>query len=212
MHKADSVVVTAQGGDNQYEPHPEGVFLARCVDVIDLGEKVESYLDGPKKLVPKLALVYVTGEVKEFNGQPELHTLTKEFSATFGEKANLRKWATAWRGKSYKDSELVDGVDFGKMCGAFAQISVEHVTSRQGRVYANIASIGPVMKGVEKPSHLGAEYERPKYLSDKKGAYAVEAAAFKKEIGADVPPAVNRQPAKGFDAPPPPEPEDELPF
>ena len=134
--------------------------------------------------MPKIALVFVTGEFREFNGKPELHTLTKEFTASFGEKANLRRFAEAWRGKSYKDAELSDGIDFGKMAGAYAQISVEHKVSRAGRTFANIAAISPVMKGVDRPKHLGEEYERPKYLTDKKAQYAEDAAAFRKEIGA----------------------------
>lgn len=205
MHKADSVVVQVNGGDGQFEPHPEGTFLARCVDVIDLGEKVEQFEMNPKKLVPKIALVFVTGEFREFNGKPELHTLTKEFTASFGDRANLRKFAESWRGKSYKDSELTNGVDFGKMAGAYAQISVEHKVSRQGRTFANIASISPVMKGVEKPAHLGAEYERPKYLMDKKAQYAEDAAKFRKEIGA--PPA-----STDFREPPKAASDDDLPF
>lgn len=209
MHKADSVVLSVNGGDGQYEPHPEGVFLARCVDVIDLGEKVEAYLDNPKKLVPKIALVFVTGEFKEFNGKPELHTLTKEFSATFGEKANLRRFAEQWRGRSYKAEELANGVDFGKMQGVFAQISVEHKVSQQGRTFANIASIGPVMKGTPKPEHLGSEYERPKYLMDKKAQYAIDAAAFKREIGADKPKASK---SNDFNAPPKFDDPNEMPF
>lgn len=204
MQKADSVVVTLNGGDGQYEPHPEGVFLARCVDVVDLGEKVEQFENNPKKLVRKIALVFVTGEFREFNGKPELHTLTKEFTASFGDRANLRKFAESWRGKSYKDAELTNGIDFGKMAQQFAQISVEHKVSRAGRTFANIASISPVMKGTALPQHLGTEYERPAYLTEKKAQYAADAAKFRAEIGAP--------PAGDFTAPPKPSPDDSLPF
>lgn len=207
MQKADSVVAKAEGSDAQYEPHPEGTFLARCVDVIDLGEAVEQFADKPKKLTRKCALVFVTGEFREFDGQPELHTLTKEFTVSFGEKANLRKFAESWRGKRYKDEELTDGIDIGKMQGQYGQISVEQVKTKKGRLFANIVSVIPVMKGTPLPPKLGAEYERPKYLIDKKAQYAEDAAAFRKEIGAPV----SKQPARGFDAPLP-EPTDDLPF
>jgi hypothetical protein len=204
MHKADSVVVTMSGNDGQFEPHPEGTFLARCVDVVDLGENVEQFENNPPKLVRKTALVFVTGEFREYDGKPELYTLTKEFNVSFGEKANLRKFAEAWRGKRYKDTELTNGIDIGKMAGQFAQISVEHVTTRKNRIFANIASISPVMKGTTLPSHLGAEYQRPSYLTEKKVAYAAAAGRFRADIGAP--------PSNDFTAAPKQSSDDSLPF
>lgn len=203
--KADTVVVAKNGGDGQFEPHPDGQYVARCVDVVDLGECVSQFENHPPKLVRKLALVFVTGETRTFNGEDELIPLVKEFTASMGEKASLRRFAEAWRGKSYKEDELIDGVDFSRMLGAFGVVTVEHKVSRNGRTYANILTISPVMKGVAKPDTLGRDYVRPKFLDDKKAQYADDAEAFRDKIGAPTK-------AKGFDAPASDAPSDDLPF
>jgi len=202
--QGDDVTVTDTPKSGEFTPHPEGTFLARCVDVVDLGEKVEAYQNNPKKLVPKLALVFATEENREFNGTIEPIPLVAEFSQSMGEKSNLRKFAESWRGKSYTDADIQQGVKFGGMAGAYAQISVEHKISKAGRTYANIKSISPVMKGVPKPAELGEGYQRPKFLTDRKAQYAAEAATFRVEIGAP--------PSNDFTAPPKSSASDDLPF
>lgn len=208
--KGDSVTVTGSAATAEFEPHPDGQFVARCVDVIDLGENVEQFENFPPKLVQKMALVFVTGEAREFNGEMELIPLVKEFSKSMGEKAALRKFATSWRGKSYTPEEIAAGVNFDKMLGAFAVITVEHKVSQKGRTYANILSVSPVMKGVAKPEALGTEYTRPKFLTDKKAQYAEAAKKFKADAGMPQ----NGAPSKGSDFTKPPKFEDDssLPF
>jgi len=41
-------------------PHPEGQFAATCVDIVDLGERVETYPGSPPRIVRKVVLVFAT--------------------------------------------------------------------------------------------------------------------------------------------------------
>ncbi len=59
---ADQITLTRSASTSQYAPHPEGQYAARCVDVIDLGERVEEFPGSPTKVVRKLALVFASGE------------------------------------------------------------------------------------------------------------------------------------------------------
>lgn len=186
MFKPDSVTATAGNATADYTPHPDGQFVARCVDVLDLGEKVEQFEQNPEKLVRKVMLVFVTGETKDFNGKPELIPLTKEFTLSAHEKAGLRKFCELWRGKSWSEAEIqANGIPLQKLAGQYAVVSVEHKQSRAGRTYAAISGVFPVMKGVAKPADLGDAYERPAWLTDKKLAYASEVAIYKRRTGAD---------------------------
>src|SRR5438045_7350404 len=79
--------ITARSSNAKYLSHPEGQFVAQCVDVIDLGDKVEQYQDAPKKLVPKCALVFRTGEKNAETG--EYIDIAREFTISMGDTANL---------------------------------------------------------------------------------------------------------------------------
>ncbi len=177
----DKVTATAKGGS--FTPHPEGQFAARCVDVIDFGEKVETYPGKPERLVHKVGLVYRTGEVNE---QGEPIDVLREFTVSMYETANLRQFLEAWRGKTYTGDEVEAGAPLDKLCGVTALVTIEHKTSGQGRTYANLKGIAPLPKMMQSVAPDGDDYTRPEYLLARKAKYAEDAAAYKKRINAPV--------------------------
>lgn len=160
---------------SQFSPHPEGQFPAVCVDFIDLGEKVEQFEDNPAKLVYKVALVWQTGEANEAG---RLHEVSAEFTASMGDRANLRKVLEDWRGKSYSKDELKAGIPADKLVGRACLLTVEHKDSRAGRTYAKVRGIAPLPKGLAKPEV--PEYTRPEFWAERKREYAEGAAKFRK--------------------------------
>ena len=192
---ADSV--TAQDKGSGFVAHDEGQFAAVCVDVVDLGERVEQYPGKPARIVAKCALVFVTdtvGETKE---------IAREVTVSMGEKANLRAFLEAWRGKSYTPEQATAGVPLHKLVGHAALISVEHKRSAKGRTYGLIKTIAPLPKSMAAPSENG--YARADFWAERKKGYAEEAKqwAAKMLATSDEPPL-------------PPEdegdPDDDLPF
>lgn len=167
---ADSIILT-EGA--RFAPHPEGTVAARCVDVIDLGEKVETFPGSAPKVVKKCALVFRTGEKRE---DGEFYEVSVEFTQSIGPKSGLRAFAERWRGKAYT-SEALRRFDLANMEGQPALITVEHKTSGAGRVYAKIASISPVPKGLTIPD-TGA-YARPEYWRQRMDQYREEVARFR---------------------------------
>jgi len=163
--------VIARDGGKKFTPHPEGQFAAVCTDVIDLGERVKEFPGTPPKITPTVALVFETGEVNE---DGKAHTVAKEFNVSMNEKAALRQFLEAWRGKSYSEAEARAGVPLGKLAGHAALVSVEHRTSAGGRTYATFRTIAPLPKAMAAPE-LPA-YTRADYWAERKAEYAEEVA------------------------------------
>jgi hypothetical protein len=158
------------------------------VDVIDLGERVKSFVGKAEKISPVCALVFETGEVNE-DGNP--HAIQKEFTVSMFERAGLRQFLEAWRGKSYTEAEAQAGVPLNKLVGHAALVSVEHKTSASGRVYATFRTIGPLPKAIAVPDI--PPYVRADYWADRKTEYAAEVAKHRPPAPqefADVPDAL----------------------
>ena len=164
--------ITAKDEGVKFLPHPEGQYGARCVDVIDLGNRVEQYQGKPPRVAHKCALVFDAGEKNPENGEP--HVVHVEFTVSMFERAGLRLFLESWRGRSYREDEARDGVPLHKLEGAAALISVEHKESKGGRTYAKIKTISPLPKGMAPPELNG--YKRAEFWAKKKEEYAAELA------------------------------------
>ena len=185
--------VTAQNSDKPFPIHDKGQFAAVCVDVIDLGEKVEQYQDQPPKLAHKAAIVFVSnsgGEVKE---------IASEMTVSMGEKSNMRRFLGDWRGESYTAEQAAAGVPLGKLVGHAGLITVEHKRSRNDRTYAQIRGITPLPSGLSAPQANG--YKRAEFWQGRKEAYAKDAAKYKQTTVAR-----SEQPTQPIDD------DDDLPF
>ena len=199
--------VTARDEGSKFLPHPEGQYAAQCVDVVNLGERVEQYLDKPKKLVPKVAIVFQTGERNAETG--ELHQVSVEFTVSMGDKANLRKFLEQWRGKTYTDEQAEAGVPIDKLEGQLGLITVERKKAKgSGNLYATIKVICPLPKGMGAPTL--PVYVRPDFWEERKKANATAAAVFRQESH-----PVGNGESNDFDDFPPPHDDDSdqsLPF
>jgi hypothetical protein len=179
MTQPDEVVAKDSGGG--FAPHSEGQHAVLCVDVVNLGVNVERFADQEPREVAKVALVFASGEQQE---DKSLTLVTTEMTLSANEKANLRKFLESWRGKSYTAEQAEAGLPVSKLYGQAALISVEHVTTRKGRKFAKVISIGPLPKAMTAPPKtLLEQYERPKFLKDKKAQYAAALAAHRASNG-----------------------------
>lgn len=180
-HKPDEVVAKNEGGS--FQSHPKGQFAARCVDVIDFGEKREdAYGDTPERLTHKCGLVFRTGETNAETS--EYIDIAREFTVSMHEKANLRAFLEAWRGKTYSDEEVADGAPLHKLVGVPCLITVEHRKSGKGRTYANVKGISPLPKQMAAAAPSADGYERPEYLTERKAAYAEESKKYRARVNA----------------------------
>jgi len=146
------ILKAATGGD--FEPAPVGVWQAVCVDVVDLG-MVETTWQGETKTKHMLRVVWQLEEAME-NGKPFI--VASRYTASLHEKARLRADLEAWRGRAFTEAELA-GFDVESVIGANCLINVTHRASEKtGKTFANVASIMPLRKGMEKLT--GRDYVR----------------------------------------------------
>lgn len=197
MQQPDEVTAKDSGG---FAAHPEGQFAMVCVDVVDLGLKVDSF-EGNTFESPKVALVFVSGE-RHTDEQKSLMLVTVEMTNSASDRGNLRKFLESWRGKSYTPEQINAGLPLHKLSGNAALVSIEHVLTKRGKQFAKVRSISPLPKGMAAPdATIPAEYVRPKFLTDKKAEYAAAVAKFRGNGG-------NKEPA----LPAAEDEDDDLPF
>lgn len=182
-HKPDDVTAKDAGGG--FNPHTEGQFAMVCVDVVDLGVNVEVFPGQEPREVPKVALVFASGERQE---DGSLTLVTTEMTNSANEKANLRRFLEAWRGRSYSAEQVEAGLPIKLLWSQPALVSIEHVTTRKNKKFAKIKSISQVPHGLAAPDgKVVEEYTRPKFLTDRKAAYATALAKHRTATGAGVP-------------------------
>lgn len=133
------------GGD--FIPPPAGSHIAVCYRVIDLGTQQTTYL-GQSKLQRKIMISWEIPDEKMDDGRP--FTISKRYTFSSSEKANLRHDLENWRGAKFRDEEIQQ-FDTRKLIGVGCMLSVIH-EEKDGRTYSNIASVAKLPKGITPPA------------------------------------------------------------
>jgi hypothetical protein len=140
-------VNAGNGGGGDFEQVPAGTFAARCYQIIDLGHQTFEW-KGEAKVAPKVRITWGLNEPMK-DGRP--FSISKEYTASIGEKANLRKDLEAWRNRKFTAQEL-SNFSLENVLGAPCMIGIVHVPSKDGtKTYANLGSIMALPKGMECP-------------------------------------------------------------
>ncbi len=141
--------VASDNGGGDFKKVPQGVHMARCYSLVDLGTQLVRSQHGDKEL-HKIRIAWeLFGE--DDNGAPlEIErdgkvmpmTISKSYTLSLNEKANLRKDLESWRGRAFTDEEA-KGFDISKLLNVYCMINVTH-SETNGKTYANVASITPI--------------------------------------------------------------------
>ena len=122
-----------------------GTHVARCYGVIDLGTQYsERFGNSSRKVQVQWEL---PNELMD-DGRPL--AISKRYTLSVNEKANLRKDLESWLGRGITAEEEKDGFALGGMLGAPCLLSIIHAESN-GKTYANIAAVMSVPKGTKVP-------------------------------------------------------------
>jgi len=152
--------ITASSNATSFAPVPAGTYAARCYSMIHIGTVVEDYM-GESKEVNKVRITWeLPTELKVFkeeNGE-QPYSVSKEFTLSMHEKANLRKFLESWRGKGFTDEEA-KSFDVTKLLEKSCLISIIHKTSKQGNQYAVISSCSTLPKGMTCPDQVNPSFE-----------------------------------------------------
>lgn len=137
-----------------FEKCPEGTHICRCVTICDIGLQETQWGDKEQ--------VYLGFEVTDFDVEwtdkdgverKGLGLIGATWTNNLYEEANLGMNLISWRGRPFTDEEAAE-FDLSRLLGIPCMISVVHNTNKQGKVYANIASIMGIPKGVAVPDQV----------------------------------------------------------
>ena len=161
------LVAKDSGGESTFTPVPPGMHLARCYRVVDLGtQKIE--WQGQIKHLKKIKVQFeVHGE--DDQGKPlvtnkgEPMSISKNYTLSLSEKANLRKDLQGWRGRDFTPDEL-RGFELKNILDKWAMLSVAKSMGKNGKEYTSIMSVNPVPAAIKKTG-LPEGYNTPALFS-----------------------------------------------
>jgi len=153
--------------DSKFKPVPNGLHLARCYRIIDLGTQ-ESEYKGVKKMLQKVMLQFEVHSEDE-NGKPTVTdkgdplSISKNFTLSLGDKATLRNDLKTWRGRDFTVEEL-RGFELKNVLGVWCTLSVIETVGHDGKEYTNISGIMPV-SSQQRKAGLPNGFNEPKLYS-----------------------------------------------
>ena len=138
------------GGSGDFKRVPNGVFIGRCYQLLDLGTQLSSGQFGEKH-VHKIRINFeLFGETEdgepltvEVDGKEMPMTIGTTMNVSLHKKSGLRKMLEQWRGKPFTDAEA-DGFDVAKLLGAYAMVNCTQSEGKEGKIYTNIAGLSPI--------------------------------------------------------------------
>ena len=137
----------AEDKGGSFERCPSGAHLARCYRIVDLGKQKSEYL-GKIKYLNKVMLVWEIHGVNEDgtpirmkDGRP--FAISKNYTLSWSDKANLRLDLQSWRGKPFMQEEL-RRCDLRTFLGAWCMLNVIEREGQDGTQYSNVKGVTPV--------------------------------------------------------------------
>jgi hypothetical protein len=154
-----AIIVKDNGGS--YEQPEAGMHPAVCAKVFDLGDQ----LGFQGRVQHQIVILWELAERQtkgDFTGKR--FKVTKKYTASLNEKANLRKDLDSWRGRPFTDEEA-QGFDMEKLLNVNCLLNIAATKTKKGNTFMAVASVNPMMKGQEKLEVEDVGYV-PKFVKD----------------------------------------------
>ena len=148
-------IIAREPEGKNFTPAPEGIHVAACCDVVDLGLADHGF--GEKHYVE------IRWQLEEENAETaQRFVVRRRYTLSLSEKASLRKDLETWRGRKFTKDEL-RGFDLEVLVGKACQVQVSHRLTDQGKTFANVTAVIPTGKGQTNPGVVGytREADRP---------------------------------------------------
>jgi hypothetical protein len=140
-------IPTPQDAGGDFKPCPEGTHAAICIRVCDMGSRMKAYQGQDPKMVHEVLLSWELIDEKMSDGRPFI--VSKNYTWSMSEKANLRKDLESWRGAKFTQADF-GKFDIKNLLGKACLVGVTH-TEVGERTYANVATVSKPMKGMTFP-------------------------------------------------------------
>lgn len=140
----------SNSGGGDFEQPPVGTHVARCIKIIDIGTQRGEY-QGKATLRRQCIIGWeLPNELMsegDHAGKP--FTVSRFYTASLGEKANLRKDLENWRGRQFTDEEL-NGFESKNILGKPCMLSITENDKHRVRVTGVMA----LPKGTPVPNQI----------------------------------------------------------
>jgi hypothetical protein len=133
-----------------FEQAPTGNHVARCIALIDLGTQHGEYQGRPNTRNQVLIRWELSNELMT-DSKP--FSVSRFYTNSLSEKANLRKDLESWRGRAFTADEL-ERFDLQTILGKPCMLNV--VQNDKGR--AVVSSIATIPKGMSAPDCINAPF------------------------------------------------------
>ena len=135
--------IIANGGNDtpSYPTVSVGVHKARCVRVIDLGTQQNDY-QGQISWKRQVMLIWEVPSETDNKGEPL--TISKFYTLSLNEKANLANELVSWRGRPFTETEK-KAFDISKVAGKPCSINV--ILNQNGK--PKVSTVMPIGKNDE---------------------------------------------------------------
>ena len=159
-----SLMASQESNVTKFPPLEAGTYLARSYGLIDLGTQHSDAYDKDQHKI--LIMWELPTETFETENGIETRVLSKQYTCSLSDNANLRKDLEAWRGKKFTEDEL-RGFDLRKVIGVPCQLSVVP-TEKNGKTYTNIGAVVSIPKGTTVPEMV---HSKVIFDIDEEGAF-----------------------------------------
>lgn len=140
-----ALIATQTASD--FKSAPEGTHIARCFSIIDLGTQHGEYQGAPTVRHECIVRWELPHEMVDIDGEQKPMVVSKFYTVSTSEKANLRRDWESWAGRKLTGEELLRGVDLTKLLGRPCQLSIQH--NAQGK--ARVVAVTGLAKGMQCP-------------------------------------------------------------
>lgn len=144
-------IIASEGESKPKQIPPVGTHPARCYSVIDLGTQSTPFGESHKVRIT-WELPTETAVFDEKKGEQPF-VVSKEYTLSLYEKANLRHDLESWRGKAFTEEQL-SGFDIASLLGVPCLLAVIHKTTDKNKTYANVGAVSAIPKGMKVPEQI----------------------------------------------------------
>lgn len=148
-------IAQEKGGD--FEPAPAGTHVARCIRVISLGTQPGGQFAPAFKV---MLMWELQDEVMEIENREVPMIVSKEYTCSLSEKANLRRDLIGWRGRDFTAEEL-QGFAIEKVVGQTCLVNIVHEQTQKKKTFAKVTAVTKIPKGmiIKNQVHPSVIYE-----------------------------------------------------
>jgi hypothetical protein len=143
----------ASDSGGNFTPAPLGTHVARCYRIVDLGTQHGEYQGKPNKRNTIILGWELPDEIIETDEGPKPIIVSKFYTNSLSEKANLRHDLEAWRGRAFSRDELAR-FDLESILGKACMVTIVNGEGERPKVSA----VSGIPKSVNPPPQFNPSF------------------------------------------------------